>query len=55
MTVYKFLQDNKHHLDKVKDNIDTHKTIIAKEITDLVEDIQIKLQDIKKDLFAKLD
>ncbi|CAD8047916.1 unnamed protein product [Paramecium primaurelia] len=55
LKVYKYIQDNKHHLKKVKDNIDTQKTLVAQDMTFIVEQFQLYLQQIKENVFRKLD
>ncbi|CAD8056474.1 unnamed protein product [Paramecium sonneborni] len=55
LKVYKYIQDNKHHLKKVKDNIDTQKTLVAQDMTFIVEQFQLHLQTIKDNVFKKLD
>ncbi|CAD8059415.1 unnamed protein product [Paramecium sonneborni] len=55
LKVYKYIQDNKHHLKKVKDNIDTQKTLVASDMTYIVEQFQLYLQTIKENVFRKLD
>ncbi|CAD8144538.1 unnamed protein product [Paramecium octaurelia] len=55
LKVYKYIQDNKHHLKKVKDNIDSQKTLVAQDMTFIVEQFQVYLQQVKENVFRKLD